>query len=359
MLQYIIKELASKIVGTDVNLSQDRNALVDLANIAAKEIYEGNDLIGCLREQVFSVDLTNATQITLPYYVKTIRGIRPYANAFSGPILLESMQPRFTTQEWNAHQRNWRFKYVSPFLRTLDAVSHLTFTLSSVESQAFQIYITGATPTSDRIVEILDVPANTSAVTSTNVWLDHPEPNAILKSGPTNFNITVTDDSGNTVAFLPNFATKAQNTVVQVTWATCGTCGDNQTPGGCAPGGCKCYEVLYKLDFLPFVNDYDEFVCPGYDDAIVWKCRELWVMDQDEDQYASKKTDIALFSQKCDNIIAKIEADAKKGMIFKAEFRRSHFANLHWWDRRMITPIRLTSGIYPVYPIGNESMLSW
>src|SRR5678810_765626 len=31
------------------------------------------------------------------------------------------------------------------------------------------------------------------------------------------------------------------------------------------------YEVLWKYRFRPFVNLVDEFMCPGYDEAIYWK----------------------------------------------------------------------------------------
>jgi hypothetical protein len=30
-------------------------------------------------------------------------------------------------------------------------------------------------------------------------------------------------------------------------------------------------EIMYKMDFHPMREDYDEFQCPGYDDAIYWQ----------------------------------------------------------------------------------------
>lgn len=334
-LKDILLKVSAEIYGSKLSTTADRDLIVRKINSAAKELYDSQDLIGSLREQVFNADLTDNWQITLPYYVQHIRGVRTPCKM---PTKLEDMLPRYISEDWSSHSMSWRKKHITPLSHTLDAASKLTFTLSGIETEDVIIYITGSTPTAQRTTETVIIAAGLTSVTTLNNYVDFPGITVIRKKDLTTYNISITNDANVEVGFLPNCELEARNTIIQVVNGCC-------TPTNCGISGCKCWEILYKLHFIPFSGDFDEFPCEGYDDAIFWKCAELWWATQD-----GKQETAILANQKCTSIIEQIAADAKKGQILKFDFGKNKYANMHWWDRRMITPISMTQGIYPVYP---------
>lgn len=319
-----------------MSTTEGRNTVLRLINSAASELYHSQDLVGSLREQIFNADLTDNWQITLPYYVRSIRGVRQPGKMMTQ---VESMIPRYTTDDWSAHSTRWRQKYISPLSHSLDAASKMRFQLASAETQDLNIYVTGSTPTAERITETVTILAGAVGGTTVNNYTDWPGVKTIRKSAYTNSNITIYNDANVEVGFLPNCELEGRNTIIQVVNTTCG-CSSLSCQGG---SGCKCWEILYKLHFVPFVLDYDEFPCEGYDDAIYWKACELWWAQQEG------KADAALMANaKCTSVVEQIAADAKKGIIVRFDFGKNKYANMHWWDRRMISPISMTQGIYPV-----------
>lgn len=330
----ILKSVAKQIVGLNINDANSRQEAVDLLNRAAKEIYESSDLVGCLREQVFYADLTDNYQITLPYYVEDIRGIRPYNGQY--PLTLEQMSPKYMTNDWGAINKNWREKYRTPLETSLDSASHLKFTISAVMGVAVTINITGSTPTTDRITETVVIPAGQLTITTSNLWTNFPGLKVIRKEIITTTNVEIKNDAGTIVGHIANCELEASNLLVQVINPIVGcngtSCGST-TP--CASGvGCSCWEVLYKIKFIPFSGDFDEFPCSGYDQAIEWKARELWWADQE-----GKETRASLAFTKCNQILESRLADARKGIVTKAIFNKSKYSNLHYYDSRVLTSI--------------------
>lgn len=328
MLYDIIVPLAREVTGNKLSVTAERLLVVDLVNRAAKELYDSADLVGCLREQVFSAALTGS-QVTLPYYVEHIRGVRPYSGFY--PITPINMLPRYVSTVWEDTKYNWRVKYKTPLETNLTVASHLTFTLKSTESTDVIIYVTGSTPTSDRLTESVTITAGSLSATSTNVFTEFPGVKGLRKNRITTHNIDVYNDSSAIIATIPNCELESRNTIIQVVDST-GCC--STSPNTCT-SDCTCWEILYKLRFVPFVNDFDEFPCMGYDDAIQWKARELWYADQD-----GKEERALLANQKCKSLVEQMDADAKKGIIHKISSGVSRFQNLHQYD----------NNYYPYYP---------
>jgi hypothetical protein len=342
----ILTDVGSEIVGANLTVDAERTKVINLINRAAKEIYESSDLVGCLREQVFYSDLTDNYQITLPYYVSEIRGIRQSGSRY--PLTLEQMSPRYTTQDWGGHQKNWREKFRTPLETSLDNASHLTFLMTDIMTVPVVINISGSTPTSDRVMETVTILPGSLQETSGNLWTSFPGVKVIHKNIITTTNVEIQNDAGDTVGHIPNCEYDSTNLLVQVinTQSGCNNNSNgNSTP--CPSGvGCKCWEILYKIKLLPFYSDFDEFPCDGYEEAIRWKASELWWANQPGQEDRAN-----LAFTKCKQIIESRLVDARKGITVKMDFKKSKYSNLHYYDRRMITPIRLTQGIYPVFPV--------
>jgi len=334
----ILLKVASNLVGDQMSTTDGRNTVLRLINSAASELYHSQDLVGSLREQVFNADLTDNWQITLPYYVRTIRGVRQPGKLMTQ---VESMVPRYTTEDWAAHSLRWRQKYITPLEHSLDAATKLNFQLSGAETFDLSIFVTGSTPQAERVTETVVILAGATTGSTVNNFIDFPGVKVIRKSGYTNNNLIASNDAGVEVAFIPNCELEGRNTIIQVVNTSCG-CAQTTCQGGT---GCMCWEILYKLHFMPFVLDYDEFPCEGYDDAIYWKTCELWWAQQE-----GKSEAALLANAKCTAIVEQIAADAKKGQIMRFDFGKNKYNNLHWWDRRMLAPISMTQGIYPIMP---------
>jgi hypothetical protein len=258
--------------GISVTTSSEKSWLKTKVNEAARDLYQNGDLTGSLREQVFDINPTG-NQISLPWQVGEVRAARYYGNGRK--ISLHDMRPRYHTDGWAESLWDivWRIKNISPIARDLVSATRLTVSIPLPEASAFKVAIVGATSNSNRVEEQLTFAVGETTKETTNVFapvkLDPID--FIGKSGTTTYDVTVKDANGNVLSVIPNNLENARYTVIQVSPKTLST---DQI------SGCICVEILYKHTFFPFVNDYDEFLCPGYDEAIYWTFVRNWNASQ-------------------------------------------------------------------------------
>lgn len=245
---------ASAELGMSLDVPSERAILLDKVNEAAKELYESRDLVHCEREQLLSLD--NAQQlIALPTYIGKLRGIRNASTRRGIP--LHDMRPRFKSDGWTESLLAIRVREVRPIKRDLTNTAPVTLSIPAAEAAAFSVVVGGPTPHSDRTINTI-----TFAIgeTSKVVPASHTDIQIFSNVSPHQYDVTMTDSDGNELAVLPNWADRSEYQIVQAL--------DYLV---LSPGTPYLAEVLYKMAWRPMREDYDEFLCPGYDDAIYWQ----------------------------------------------------------------------------------------
>ncbi len=253
MLQYILSQVAPGI-GLSLANASEKAWMVQQINKAAKELYEGRDLVNVEREQLFALE-GDDQQITMPYYVEQIRGVKRHNTRER--LNLTDMRPRYKTQGWAESLLTWREKWKSPLKNPITTEAPVTLSIQDVEASAFTVIVTGSSPHSARITEAVTFAAGETEKVTTNPFSDIT---GFLNLTHHTYDVVMEDAEGVELSVLPNVADRAQYILLQVMDGALVTM---EQP--------YLIEVLYKTAFLFMRNDYDEFVCPGYDDAIAWQ----------------------------------------------------------------------------------------
>lgn len=305
-----IMQLCGPEIGVNIDSDLERSLFVNRINQAAEELYGMTDLVGSLMEQVFDIDPTNQ-QIALPYYVGILRGTRNYEQASKRK--LEDMRPRYFFGAWRQKYAEWRVKeHISALGRELSQDGKLTIVLAEAESEDFTLYINGATDVADRKIESLIIPDGEISVETVNNFISYPEIRLLEKSRATSSNITISDAAGIDISFIANSELRSRFTIVQV----------NDINDLLSADGCNCYEMLYKLKFTPFSDDYSEFPCEGYDDAIAWLVMSHYFAKKGGEDNVIKALG---FKKQVQSLVRQREEDASKGRELKIETRPNRF----------------------------------
>lgn len=318
-LENILSDIAADL-GLDITAGSDERTLAIVrVNQSAKELYEADDLIGSLREQLFDMGVLTQ-QVSLPYYVGEIRGCRYYDSRLH--VTVHDMAPRYAIGIGNeVWPLQWRvLNNASPICQALENYSALDVSIPLPEDECFTITITGTTTNSHRATETLvfcppDDPENPVRTDLANDLVKRTVNNwksieSIKKSKNTIYDVTVTDVDGNIIAQIPNTNTMSRYVVLQIL--------DTETPN------VSSLEVLYKQRYFAFNNDEDEF-CVGhnqYDKAIYWKYLE-------HECARNKDVTGALAAmQKCQQVVQQIANNAEMGIEKKINFGRCPYFNL-------------------------------
>jgi|TARA_R110000824_G_scaffold11801_3_gene51864 hypothetical protein len=256
--------------GLRLDNANSKQKAIDIVNEGARRLYESTDMQFCLYEQVFDFDLTNEL-VTLPYYVDIVRGIR--CQSSNMPLTLIDKRPRYQYGKYYQDALDIRVKQKVALNRDLENESPFTFTISAQNDEAFTVTVVGSTSSRDRVEETLSFSATDVTKTTVNSFLNHPPLRGIYKNKRTKYNVVVTDASANEIAEIASHRKESKYLMVQIR--------DPSLTGS----GSKCYEILYKYVYEPFDTDYSDFVCPGFDDAILHMALSVFYMaskDQEE-----------------------------------------------------------------------------
>jgi len=221
---------------------------------------------------------------------------------------LDAKENRYNEGKGNeTWYQKWRSRGYHPLEREIANESTLKFSIPEVESVAFSINIIGATPNSSRVQETLTFSPGDILKESAVPFISIRN---IVKSAPTQYDITVLDADGNTMSLIPNHKTYVLYHWIQIfDW-------DNMY----IPTTSAQIEVLYKKKFDDLVNDYDEFLFGDkYDKAIYWK----YLAHQSKDPAVTM-----VFEEKCNDVLNKIEANGSIGLRRVINFKKSPFIKM-------------------------------
>lgn len=303
-----ILDIVAREEGISIDNQGERSTAIAKINEAAKDLYEKSDFKEALKEEVFDL-LVESQTVSLPWYVEHIRGWRWFESRIEGVINDKGnrYQSLYRDLIWF---KEWRHVKHSPLKRDITNAGPLTLSIPKFESETFSITIIGATPNSDRISETINWGIDEKEKTTTNAF---EEPiHSIIKSGPTNYNITIKDIDGEELSVIPNHRTQSHYKIIQIF--------DYESPVIIQNN--SAVEVLFKERFTPLVNDNDVFLFEDkYDKAIFWKFKE----------HNAKNLEAAQgYFAKCEEVIYQIQSSENLGMRRFLAFSPNAFLNYNY-----------------------------
>ena len=284
-LSYIIDQVCLEC---GYNPTNDRTLLLRLINRACQEVYKSTDLPGSLREVTVLAEPNSI--VALPNYVGELRSAR---NHFSlARLTITEMAPKYNFNPWPQLWNNWRVLRKSPIKTCIvNSAIPIFMTMEEADTVAVTVTVTGATTKSSRVSEIAVLEIGETETQLTQQFI---EIESITKDVINNNDITLTggdaDENEIELAVIPNDKLNSLYTIVDV----------SKLPLGGDVGSQFHYiDVLYKSP-LPWLGvDGDEFICQGYDDAIVAKVCEYYYAKQ-----ADGSAKAVEYYAKCKQIIA-------------------------------------------------------
>lgn len=152
-----------------------------------------------LRESVCEMELeaTNERQITLPWFVLDVKGIRDYGSV---PLKLASPRPYYNLESGPQSDYEWRLLHRTPLMRPLAAIGRLTFKARRAPTRPIALNVRGPGDYGVTEVEQLTIPAGQRSVESVAVYSDLT---SLSKTATTDSDIEVFDIQDNQVAILP------------------------------------------------------------------------------------------------------------------------------------------------------------
>jgi hypothetical protein len=282
----ILSNVAPDVGAQDLdNNPEIRTYLVDKINQACEELYDRNDIPGCLRECY--VRVTANKQIALPPFIGKVRAIRE--NSLKYPWTLRDLRPRYHYEEWKDIQYNWRLIGFTPICIDISNSAPFTYTIHAADSTLY-IDTVGSTLNSKRVADRI-----TMSSTSVTGAVSFNAIESIKVNKLADYDITISDADGNVVAVLYNDQLTTRYAWYDVSqYPETGDCSD----------GRFVMEVLYKLPLQVLKEDTDSFPVPGYDNAIALKTIQI-ILEKQE----GKEQRAMLAHQKVESRMAAISKD--------------------------------------------------
>ena len=251
--------------------SQDKESQVlGWLNRAAVMIYDQYDLPGSVFEQFFCVD-NNQHVITFPWYVGAIRGVRWHES--SRLVTLTDMRPRYHGVPWTQPYLKWRQMNSTPLHTPLTNAGPLTFQISAIETQPFDVIVNGQTSRAANVTETITFAPNDLVKSTVNLF--EPESpfgiTSIKKSRYTNSDVVILNSATQgEIGRIPNNQLYASNMRVQILdW-------NASTPFII---GEDCVEVLFKQRFSPFANLDSIWTDERLVQALVYCVKYIYAME--------------------------------------------------------------------------------
>lgn len=278
-------------LGLDPTQSSDFAAMVDLINSAAQQVYRETDAVGALMEQTFQV--AGNMQLSFPHDVGFIRALREYETW--RPWTLQDMRPRYSYGNWKTSWKHFRVKGTRPTCVDSLNTGILTYSAAATESPSPAVVTAvGQTAQSSRITETVTL--SSASVQGTNQFT---QIFGFYRSSVGDYDINITNLSGQLLSTITNNALKANYTIVDVSNYPFQQLPTNNT--------WQYMEVLYKQALPYLYNPYDEFPGQGYDDIIVDKTLQLRAEQNSNAQEAQMR------DQKVTRELARKDLDASGG----------------------------------------------
>ena len=253
----LINVLTSVAADAGYEPTQQRAALLELLNRAAKDLYNALECNKIKREVTLVVPPDAV--VALPTFIGELRGMRMHTNEL--PFDLHSIgSPRYVSNTLGYKYKNWRDLGESPVHALPSAVGHLRISCPVVDGVS--VVISGQTDKALKIEETVELVAdendsNVAYTVTTNLF--GPQIYSISCMSARTADITVKDNNGNELAILYNTDYKTRYKLVDVSqlfWTL--DTSDGKT----------LIDVCYKVPFSRLTNDSDSFFAgDDYDNA--------------------------------------------------------------------------------------------
>ena len=295
----IMSELVSE-EGLSSSSVADRTWLVDLINKAAKDLYEGVDLKMSYREQFFVFD-KNTNLVTFPWRVRRVSAMRNVDQYVS--LATVDMSARYRVYDWPM-TLDYRHIGEKAIAQTWSDAAPITFVTETEAVADIELVITGRVQGSLRKTERLTLVAGSTSVTTEGIY-EPGDIESLIKPQFSVEDVQVYADYGSAnstlIATIHNVANRTRYTVCQAfdIYYT-----ESQDP---------LLECYYKHEFIPMVNDYDQFIAGDkFDHAIYWQARAK-IVSKDE----KRKTDAATYIGTAKTLAVNADNDYKQDDIQK------------------------------------------
>lgn len=283
-----ILELAGNKMGIDPSGSQ-RTTLLRFLNEAAVELYEQNDPVGSLMEQVFKVN--GNQEISLPANFGSLRAMREYFATI--PWHINQMRPRYNQFNWTDMWRNWRVKNTQALQSTVTNESVGVITVPEVENPPIVVTVGGPTNHASYISESITMDSLSKSTTA--AFNDYT---LVSKDRSNNCDVTLSDVDGKVLTVIPNNRLDAKYQLIDVSECPFLTQDTGKQD--------NYVEVLFKKSLTYLSSDADEYPVLGYDYILVNKMLQLWAEEQG-------KADIAVgYDSKATRGLARKQYDQNK-----------------------------------------------
>jgi hypothetical protein len=263
-LSTIIRRVASEagINSPDLNTSQ-RDALIDIINQAAEEVYESKDLPVTLKESYIRVG--SDFEVALPAYIGELRAIRPACETqllMGESWSLMDMRPKYTKAPWPIMWNNWVVKGYYPICNEITNAAPGTIQVDSTDLPV-DVTLVGETSSSNKFAETVTVSTPSSVWTKSFLDLKR-----VAKSALTNCNVVILAPDGTILSIIYADQLEARFVVIDVAkYPNIGCCACDD--------GTYAMEVLYKPRLGRMVNDEDFFPVDGYEEIVILKTKQL------------------------------------------------------------------------------------
>lgn len=305
----ILKDFLRQVASRSANV--DNQTLLDLTNSAAQELWDSSDFPGSLEEGNFKPYDLDQAFVSLPYYVDSIRGVKPCQLETTE---VYSKSAGFHPDFYLYSPWMWREIGRTALKRDLEEASQLTIKRVHPKSQqSVLVYLSGQTDVAASESEIVAFDPG-DITKQTEKAYEHVM--LLGKDISTDSDFQVLDSAGNEVGFIPNNYLEVNHLVIQI-----------QERCSCACAcGCTCVQILYKRKLAPFTGDLD-LIPPGIENALLMKVQE-WIDLRGTDTLERA----SLMAQKSDSLWNRVAYNKEKSLIKPLQKTRTPFVRFKGSD---------------------------
>jgi hypothetical protein len=210
------------------------------------------------------------------------------------------MRPRYHGVPWTQPYLKWRQIQSTPLHTPLTNAGPLTFQISAIETQPFDVIVNGQTSRAANITEIVTFTPNNLVKSTVNLF--EPESpfgiTSIKKSRYTNSDVVILNSATQgEIGRIPNNQLYASNMRVQILDYNIST-----------PFivGEDCVEVLFKQRFSPFVNIDSIWTDERLVQALVYCVKYIYAMEKEKLDIAGASKD--MFETICKKVCENLES---------------------------------------------------
>lgn len=272
-------------------------------NQAMQELWHSEDFPGTLQEESFKPYNEGMAFVSLPYYVHSIRGVRPCRRMTTDVMHKGTavMDDQYIFSPWR-----WRHVKKTPLIRDLEEASQLTIRRADPEAtDEVIISFGGPCDVAESKQEAILFTSSDAEKQTEGAYesLDFLNKNVISTC-----NFDIFDSAGNKVAFLPNHYLEVNNTIIQVT----DTCQQSIVTT-------TCVLVLFKPYLPPLLRETD--VIPQFmEQALYYKVCEWLDLNTDD-----KLERAVMMGVKATSLHDRAANIAERGQNKPMNFRRNPF----------------------------------